>query len=112
MYDNENIFAKILRGEIPCKKVYEDPQCLVFHDIHPKAPLHLVIIPKHPYVSFADFVQHASEMEISHFFKTVAEIAKKFKVDQSGYRLMTNNGPDSGQEVPHFHVHLLGWKKE
>lgn len=110
MYDDNNIFAKILRNELTCQKVYEDDHCLAFHDIHPQAPVHVVVIPKKPYLSFVDFSQQASIPEIANFFKTIGHISQQLHLDVSGYRLITNHGPDSGQEVAHFHVHLLGWK--
>lgn len=107
-YDPDNIFAKILRGEIPCKKVVENDWALAFHDIAPKAPVHVLVIPKGPYVSFADFSQRASDKEIAGFFKTAGDVARMFDLDAPGYRMIGNVGPDSGQEVPHFHVHILG----
>lgn len=107
-YDPDNIFAKILRGEIPCKKVFEDDMVLAFHDIAPKAPVHVLVIPKGPYISFADFSQRASDKEIVAFNRAVGDIARKFDLDAPGYRLIGNIGENAGQEVPHFHVHLLG----
>ncbi|NHN89290.1 histidine triad nucleotide-binding protein [Acetobacter conturbans] len=107
-YDPENIFAKILRGEIPCKKVFENDYVLAFHDIAPKAPVHVLVIPKGPYVSFADFTQRASDKEIVGFNKAVGDVARMFRLDEPGYRMIGNVGQDSGQEVPHFHVHILG----
>ena len=107
-YDSQNIFARILRGEIPCKKVYEDAFVLAFHDISPQAPRHILVVPKGPYCSFADFSAEASEAEIAGFIRAVGKIAKDFGLEAPGYRLLTNTGADSGQEVPHFHVHLFG----
>tara|TARA_Y100000817_G_scaffold217857_1_gene171686 strand:- start:141 stop:503 length:363 start_codon:yes stop_codon:yes gene_type:complete len=107
-YDNENIFSKILKGEIPCDKVYEDENILCFKDINPIAKIHVLIIPKDKYISFNDFVANASSEKISYFFKTVEKIAKKLNVVDSGYRIITNHGMDANQEVPHFHLHLLG----
>ena len=107
-YDNENIFSKILKGEIPCDKVYEDESVLCFKDINPIAKIHVLIIPKDKYISFNDFVTNASSEKISYFFKTVEKIAKKLNVIDSGYRIITNHGMDANQEVPHFHLHLLG----
>jgi len=110
-YDKNNIFAKIIRGEIPCNKVYEDEKILAFHDISKAAPVHILVIPKEEYVSFTDFSSTASSNEIGNFFKKVREIAEKFEVDESGYRLISNIGSDASQTVPHFHVHIIGGKK-
>jgi diadenosine tetraphosphate (Ap4A) HIT family hydrolase len=107
-YDNSNIFARILRGEIPCKKIFEDEFALAFHDIHPQAPLHVLVIPKGPYCSFADFSASATEAEIAGFFRAVGAVAKDLGLEPPGYRLLANMGEHSGQEVPHFHVHLFG----
>lgn len=107
-YDPNNIFAKILRGEIPCKKVYEDRHVLAFHDIRPQAPTHVLVIPKGPYVSFADFSEQATPEEILDFIRAAGLIARQAGVEDSGYRLIANHGPDSHQEVPHFHLHILG----
>jgi len=106
-YDTQNIFARILRGEIPCKKVYEDAFALAFHDIAPQAPVHVLVIPKGDYCSFADFSATASEAEIAGFFRVVGKIAKELGLEAPGYRLLANMGEHSGQEVPHFHVHLF-----
>lgn len=110
MYDDQNIFAKIIRGEIPAEKVYEDEHVLAFHDIAPAAPVHILVIPKEAYVSFDDFTDNASSELIQHLFKTTRHIAHEAGVSESGYRLITNHGPDSSQAVPHFHVHILGGK--
>ncbi len=107
-YDPTNIFAKILRGEIPCKKVYEDDHVLAFHDIAPKAPVHVLAIPKGAYVSHDDFAANAGEAEIAAFVRAVGRIAREAGVAESGYRLIANTGADGGQEVPHYHVHILG----
>lgn len=107
-YDDNNIFAKILRGEIPCKKVYEDDHVLAFNDIAPKAPVHVLVIPKGKYVSIADFGANASPAEIKSFFAAVAKIAADLNVDETGFRTIANTGLNGGQEVPHFHVHILG----
>ena len=109
-YDPNNIFAKILRGEIPCQRVYEDEDVLAFHDIYPKAPLHVLVIPKQAYTDFMDFSIRASEKDIFCFFQTVAKIAKDLGLSEKGFRLVSNNGAASGQEVFHFHVHLIGGK--
>ncbi len=107
-YDSQNIFARILRGEIPCKKVYEDAFALAFHDIAPQAPTHILVIPKGPYCSFADFSATASDADISGFFRAVGKVARDLGLEAPGYRLLANMGEHSGQEVPHFHVHLFG----
>ena len=107
-YDDKNIFAMILRGEIPCNKVYEDDFALAFKDINPQAKVHTLVIPKGPYVSFDDFSTQASEAEIVGFFRAVQTTAAIEGVVDSGYRLLANHGEDSKQEVPHFHVHIAG----
>lgn len=107
-YDSNNVFAKILRGEIPCQRVYEDDYALAFKDINPKAPIHVLVIPKGAYGSFMDFTIRASSEEIAAFFQTVTKVAEILKFSDGGFRLVVNNGPDSGEEVPHFHVHLIG----
>lgn len=107
-YDDANIFARILRGEIPCKKVFEDQWALAFHDISPQAPIHVLLIPKGKYVSFADFSANAPAEEVAGFTRAVGKVAKDLGLEAPGYRLLANMGPDSGQEVPHFHVHLFG----
>ena len=108
MYDDNNIFAKILRGEIQCKKLYEDEFALAFPDIAPKAPVHILVIPKGKYLSVADFSEKASAAEIDGFWKAVALIAKENGLAENGFRTIANTGVNGGQEVPHFHVHLLG----
>jgi diadenosine tetraphosphate (Ap4A) HIT family hydrolase len=107
-YDKNNIFARILRGEIPCSKVYEDDHVLAFNDIHPQAPVHILVIPKGAYVSIADFGAKASAAEIAGFFSAVSKIAAEKGLVESGFRTIANTGVNGGQEVPHFHVHLLG----
>ncbi|MBX9748388.1 MAG: histidine triad nucleotide-binding protein [Roseococcus sp.] len=109
-YDPQNIFARILRGEIPCKRVHEDAFALAFHDINPQAPTHVLVIPKGPYVSAADFHADASSEEIAGFWRAVGLVAKSLGLETTGHRLLANMGPDSGQEVPHFHVHVFGGK--
>jgi histidine triad (HIT) family protein len=106
-YDPQNIFARILRGEIPCKKVYEDEWSLAFHDINPQAPTHVLVIPKGSYCSFADFSATASDAEISGLMRAVGRVARDLGLEASGYRMLANMGAHSGQEVPHFHVHLF-----
>ena len=108
MYDDQNIFAKIMRSEIPCQKVYEDAEILAFHDSAPKAPIHMLVIPKGPYTTFDAFVAQASLETVAHFWKTVGKIVSDAGVTAAGYRIVSNNGPGGGQEVPHFHVHILG----
>lgn len=107
-YDENNIFARILRGEIPCNKIHEDDFVLAFHDIRPQAPVHALVIPKGKYISFADFAALASAEEITAFFRATAQIAKQLGVEDTGYRTIANIGPHSHQEVPHFHIHILG----
>jgi histidine triad (HIT) family protein len=107
-YDDQNIFARILRGEIPCRKVHEDDFALAFHDIAPQAPVHVLVIPKEPWVSAADFHAGASAETIAGFWRAVAHVAKSLGLEQPGHRLLTNMGQDGGQEVPHFHVHVFG----
>ncbi|MCH7630205.1 MAG: histidine triad nucleotide-binding protein [Proteobacteria bacterium] len=106
-YDDQNIFAKILRGEIPCRKVYEDDFSLAFHDINPQAPTHILVIPKGAYVSWDDFSGKASEAEIAGFIRAVGTVARDAGLVAPGYRLLANAGTDSHQEVPHLHVHLF-----
>jgi diadenosine tetraphosphate (Ap4A) HIT family hydrolase len=107
-YDDDNIFARILRGEIPCGKVYEDDHVLAFRDINPLSPTHILVIPKGPYVSWDDFSAKASEAEIASFVRAVGTVARDAGLVEPGYRLLANVGPDSGQEVPHLHVHIFG----
>ena len=107
-YDPENIFAKILRGEIPCNKVYEDEHALAFHDINPQAPVHVLVIPKGPYVSVDDFTAHAADGEIVGFMRAVGRVARELGLADPGYRMLANIGRDGGQEVPHLHIHLFG----
>jgi histidine triad (HIT) family protein len=109
-YDPNNVFAKILRGEIPCKKVYEDEYALAFHDIAPQAPVHVLVIPKGAYVSWDDFSARAPDAEIGGFVRAVGHVARDLGLVDPGYRLLANVGVDGGQEVPHLHVHLFGGK--
>ena len=111
MYDSKNIFAKILREEIPCDKVYEDDKVLFFKDINPKAKIHILGIPKLNCIDFADFVSKASEEEVSYFFKKVNEVVALLGINKKGFRIISNAGDDGGQEVPHFHIHILGGEK-
>ena len=107
-YDDANIFARILRGEIPATKVYEDEHALAFHDINPAAPVHILVIPKGRYVSWDDFSAHASSEEIAGFVRAVGKVARDCGLVETGYRLLANTGSNSGQEVPHVHVHIFG----
>jgi diadenosine tetraphosphate (Ap4A) HIT family hydrolase len=107
-YDDGNIFARILRGELPCRKVYEDEFALAFHDINPQAPVHVLVIPKGAYVSWADFAATAPEAEIAGFVRAVGKVAADLGLVEPGYRLLANVGVDGHQEVPHLHVHLFG----
>jgi histidine triad (HIT) family protein len=111
-YDQNNIFAKILRGEIPCDKIYESDHALAFKDIHPQAKVHVLVIPKGAYINMDDFSQNASSEEITGLIRALGEVAKIIGVSQyssgKGYRYIGNNGPDGGQEVPHLHFHIVG----
>ncbi len=107
-YDDSNVFARILRGEIPSRKVYEDDYAFAFHDINPQAPVHILVIPKGAYVSWDDFSERAGDDEIAGFVRAVGKIARDEKLVAPGYRLLANVGANSGQEVPHLHVHLFG----
>jgi diadenosine tetraphosphate (Ap4A) HIT family hydrolase len=109
-YDANNIFARILRGEIPCNKVYEDNFALAFRDISPKAPTHILVIPKGAYVDIVDFGANAKAGEIEGFYRAVAKISAEQNLVQNGFRSIANTGLHGGQEVPHFHLHLLGGK--
>ena len=107
-YDDQNVFAKILRGEIPCKQVYEDEWALAFHDIAPQAPVHILVIPKGAYVSWDDFSARAADEEIAGFVRAVGHVAREEGLVAPGYRLLANTGSHAGQAVPHLHVHLFG----
>ena len=107
-YDETNIFARILRGELPSKTVYEDDYALAFHDINPQAPLHILVIPKGGYVSWDDFSARATDAEIGGFVRAVGRVARDHDLVEPGYRLLANIGRDGHQEVPHLHVHLFG----
>lgn len=111
-YDDTNIFAKILRGEIPCDKVFEDNHALAFKDINPQAPVHVLVIPKGAYVSMDDFTAKASPEEITGFFQAVGHVARnELGLAEDGYRILANVGLNGGQEVPHLHVHIFGGEK-
>ena len=107
-YDRKNVFALILRGELPCDKVFEDEHVLAFRDIHPQAPVHIVLIPKGEYVSVDDFSEKASDAELAAFMRAISRLGREAGVTESGYRILANHGPASHQEVPHFHLHLFG----
>ena len=107
-YDDNNIFAKILRGEIPCKKVHEDEHTLAFEDIAPQAPVHTLVIPKGKYVSMTDFASRATDAEIGALMRAIGKVAALKGVENPGYRLMTSIGREGGQVVPHLHFHVLG----
>jgi diadenosine tetraphosphate (Ap4A) HIT family hydrolase len=106
-YDPNNIFARILRGEIPNRTVYEDEHALAFHDINPQTATHVLVIPKGAYISFADFAAAAGDAEIAGFFRAVGKVARDLGVEEPGYRILSNHGRDAHQEVPHFHVHIF-----
>ena len=110
VYDDQNVFAKILRGEIPSRKVFENEWAFAFHDISPQAPTHVLVIPKTRYVSLADFTASAGTEEIAGFFRAVGAVAAQLGLNEGGYRILANMGEHSGQEVPHFHVHIFGGK--
>ncbi len=107
-YDRNNVFARILRGELPCAKVYEDAHVLAFRDINPQAPVHIVLIPKGEYISADDFAETASEAEQAGFMRAIGKIARQEGVAEGGYRILSNHGAAAHQEVPHFHLHLFG----
>ena len=107
-YDRNNIFARVVRGEIPCNKVFEDEHVLAFHDIRPQAPTHILVIPKGDYVSMDDFSAKASDAEIAALFRAVGKIARDQGVAEDGYRILANVGVNGHQEVPHLHIHIFG----
>ena len=111
MYDDNNIFAKILKKEIPCNKVYEDEYSLFFHDINPQAKIHVLGIPKKRCVDFYDFIEKADSEYISSFFASIKLVIKTLGIKESGFRIVSNSGSDGGQEVPHFHIHILAGEK-
>jgi histidine triad (HIT) family protein len=107
-YDDSNIFARILRGDVPSKKIYEDEWALAFHDINPLAPVHILVIPKAQYVSWDDFSEKASDAELAGFTRAIGKVARDQQLVVQGYRLLANTGKRAGQEVPHLHVHIFG----
>ena len=113
VYDKENIFAKILRNEMPCKKIYENNFALSFYDIHPQKNVHALVIPKGPYIDYDHFINNANDDEIIGFFKAISEVSKILKVsrDHDGYRLITNTGKNANQEVAHLHFHIFGGER-
>jgi diadenosine tetraphosphate (Ap4A) HIT family hydrolase len=110
-YDPQNVFAKILDGKIPAKKLDENPHALAFEDIHPLAPVHALVIPKGAYENLIDFVERGSDAELADLVRLMADVAKAKGVDRSGFRIIANNGPDGHQEVPHLHFHILGGRR-
>jgi len=110
VYDPSNIFAKILRGEIPCNTVYEDEFALAFHDINPQAPVHVLVIPKGEYVSMADFTAEAPAELIAGYMRAVGKVASELGLVEPGYRTLANAGTNAHQEVPHLHIHIFGGK--
>jgi len=110
-YDSNNIFARILRGEIPCDKVHEDEHTLAFRDINPQAPVHILVIPKGAYVSFNDFAAKATEAEIAALVRAVGKVAEMAGVAEDGWRLLSNVGANGHQEVPHLHIHIFGGRQ-
>ncbi|MGN1063037.1 MAG: histidine triad nucleotide-binding protein [Alphaproteobacteria bacterium] len=107
-YNADNVFAKILRGEIPCKKIYEDEYALAFYDIHPKAKVHALVICKVLVVDYADFMNHADDHELAGYMRAIAKTAEILGLEKDGYRVVFNKGKNAGQEVPHLHAHILG----
>ena len=107
-YDNYNVFAKILKGELPCQKIDENKFSIAFTDINPQAPIHILVIPKNPYIDFYDFTKNALSEEIKFFWELVNDIIRKKNISEKGFRIITNSGKDGNQDVPHFHVHILG----
>jgi histidine triad (HIT) family protein len=107
-YDDGNVFAKILRGEIPSRRIFEDEWAIAFHDIAPQAATHVLVIPRGAYVSLADFAAEAPPEAVAGFFRAVAAVAKQLGLEEPGYRILANMGRHAGQEVPHFHVHIFG----
>ncbi len=110
MYDKNNILAKIIRGEIPSDKIYEDSQVLAIRDIVPAAPVHILVLPKGEYTSFHDFMAKATNDEISHFYKVVQKICADLELDKAGYRVLSNIGKHGMQTIPHMHLHILAGK--
>ena len=110
-YDRSNVFARILRGEIPCRKIYENDHALAFYDIHPQTKVHALVIPKGPYIDMTEFSSNASAAEIEGFVRAIGATAAALGVTAPGYRILANNGADAHQEVPHLHIHVFGGQK-
>ncbi|MCH1558903.1 HIT domain-containing protein [Alphaproteobacteria bacterium] len=110
IYDEDNVFAKILRAEIPYEKVLENKYALAFNDINPQAPIHVLVIPKNPYTDLYNFIQNANLEEVKYFWELVNDIISKKGIEDMGFRIITNSGKDGNQDVPHFHAHVLGGK--
>ena len=110
-YDSKNVFAKILRREIPCQRIYEDDYALAFPDQNPRAPVHILVIPKGAYTDMDDFTARASAAEVSGLLQALGKVARGQGIDKTGYRVISNCGTNGGQEVPHLHFHLIGGKK-
>lgn len=110
MYDKNNVFAKIINGELQAKKIYEDDIVIAINDINPVAPVHVLVIPKGDYIDYSDFINKASSEIIQHYFAKIAKIITMLGLEPGGYRLVTNKGSDSGQSVFHFHTHIIGGK--
>ena len=106
-YNSDNVFAKILRGEIPCEKIHDDEFAVAFDDINPQSPVHVLVLPKGEYVSMDDFTANASDAEVAGFFRAVGAVARQLDVVGRGYRILANHGRDAHQEVPHFHIHIF-----
>jgi histidine triad (HIT) family protein len=107
-YEDSNIFARILRDEIPSRRIYEDEWAVAFHDINPQAPVHVLVIPRGKWLSMADFTANASDAEIAGFFRAVGQVAKQLELEEAGFRILSNMGAHAGQEVAHLHVHIFG----
>ena len=110
-YDRDNVFARILRGELPSARVYEDEHVLAFRDIHPQAPVHVILIPKGKYVSVDDFSESASDAELAAFTRAIGRIARQEGIAETGYRILANHGEAAHQDVPHFHLHIVGGRE-
>jgi histidine triad (HIT) family protein len=109
-YNSQNLFAKIIRKEIPCNKFYEDERVIAFYDISPVAPIHILVLPKGEYISFDDFVSKAAAIDVANFFQTIQKIANQAGVVANGYRLIMNHGANASQTIDHFHVHIIAGK--
>jgi len=108
MYDTNNIFAKILSKEIPCNEIYEDNMVLFFHDINPQAKIHILGIPKFEAIDLSDFITKADKTMINYFFSKIVDVSREFNLVKNGYKVISNSGKNGGQDVLHFHVHILG----